>query len=152
MSIKELAAWGEEHSEPWVRRLAYYAEMLTYLVPSEYRNDPDEWFEANETIIHDLGRDAEYYEEERDEANRETAEWKEKYDALRLEFNLREEQHTITHLKARIQSQYDEIEANVKQREIDAKFHSSVVNELSKLKKKYDELHEKYHVFTIIAS
>jgi hypothetical protein len=152
MSIKELAAWGEDHSDPWVKRLAYYAEMLSYLVPSEYRNDPDEWFESNDTQIHDLERDAEYHEEARDEAYREMEEWKEKYDALRLEFNLREENHTITHLKARIQTQYDELAANAKQREVDAKFHSSVVAELSKLKKKYDELHEKYNVFTIIAS
>jgi hypothetical protein len=46
VSIQELSAWGEEHKDPWVRRLAYYAEMLVHFIPSEYRNDPDEWFDA----------------------------------------------------------------------------------------------------------
>ena len=151
MSFKELAAWGEDHQDLWVKQLARFAKSYSYYVPEEY-SDPDDYFDYVDTKIHDLERDAEYAQEEEQLARRETEEWKEKYDALRLEFNMREEAYTITHLKARISVLYDDIAQKDKQRQIDAEYHACVVSELGKLKKRYDELHEKYNVFTIIAT
>ena len=160
LSLKELAYYGLLSDDPWVKRLAYYVEQFSFYVPKDCQDDPDYWFQNYEETLQNCERDVRYAEEEFEYQTRELHEKIEKQEreigALRYDLDAQTKREfencQIAGLKGQVMRLHDQIREMEERHEVDRKFHGSVVNEMGKLKKAYDELHEKYNVFSILAN
>lgn len=144
LSIKELARYGDDHQDPYVRKLAYYAEMLSYFVPSEYRNDPDEWFDANEYELREVSSHLQCAEEDLAEAQARAETAEEQYKALLFDLDRDELYYQNNSLKTRIAEQRNRIaKQDSKIQQLEA--------EHNKLKDAHKYLTEVHNTWTVIS-
>lgn len=147
VKINELAHWGENHSDPWVRRLAEIVADLNYILPlnNDVQSAIDEYTEEIDSLnntIRDLEFDLEEAASERNAAREER-------DALK--FDLDKTQHEwltsclMTSLKARVVNQDKDL-ANLRSN------YNRLSENYQELSQKYDELSEKYNTWKIISS
>lgn len=143
VKINELAHWGENHSDPWVRRLAEIVTDVNYLLPlnNDVQSTIDEY--TNEVdVLNNTIRDLEF---DVDEAERKTRTAQEERDALKFDLNKREQDWLMTELKARNVTLSDELMESRRQ-------YSTLRDDYNDLSKEHHELTEKYNTWKIIST
>jgi chromosome segregation ATPase len=151
LTSKELAHYGRDHNDPWVRRLAELAYNTTFyldhrLGPLEkYNSDPDEYFENLEIKMSDLENEAANAVSDLESHMDEMRRLQNKVAALKMQLDDKELEYQSDLLRARIYEKSKELDSTKHLVDVWVGRHSS-------LEKKYNELHEKYNTFTIIAT
>ena len=143
VKITELAHWGENHSDLWVRRLAEIVADLNHILPlnndveraiAEYTSEVDS---LNCTI-----RDLEFDVEEAEKEKRIACEER---DALKFDLDKKQQEWLMTELKARVLNQDKDL-ANLRHN------YNRLSDDYRELSKEHDELKEKYNTWKIISS
>lgn len=145
VSTKELVSYGEGSLDPFVRRLAYYVDVLTQYVPDTYQGDPDYWFEDFERESREKDHAVEWAEDELRNANERMQEAEEKYNALLLDNDKPEMFYQNNSLKSRLREEQNK--------------NDSLRHELNKaqdrcvdLSERLTESEAKFHTWKTIAS
>jgi hypothetical protein len=145
LTIKELAHYGQDHDDPWVRKLAHFCRYAAFYVDTKTDVDPDLYFENLEMTMSELEDAARNSDNATEDALRTVEDLTTELDALKFDRSDDEKWYQLGDLKARMYKKSQELDD----------MRSSLTKserEHAKLQKKYDELVEKHNTFTILAT
>ncbi len=151
LTVKELAHYGRDHNDPWVRRLAEYAYITSFYVAQrigpleKYHNDPDEYFDNLEIKMSDLENEAANAVSDLESHMTEMKQLQDKVASLKMQLDDQELELQLDSLRARLYERSKELDSAKHQAAVWERKHHSV--EL-----KYQELHEKYNTYLIMAT
>lgn len=143
ISLKELAQWGEDHPDHWVREMAKHTWLIAESIPKGYT--AEQFFESYADDLRNAEIDAEWECERADTAERELRDAKAKRDAALLDLEQSEQSRTVAYLKQRV------FDANHEVRDLEHTLELTQRN-YDELQKAHALLEEKYNTFTILAT
>ena len=141
LNLKELAHYGSQHSDPWVKQLADLVYQISYHM--EYRTTIDEFFENNDQTISDLEYSVEEARSEEQEAYRERDAANNRYKAVRYDLDY------LNHTKQveAIQAQVVDVCEELKQSE---NYNRRLKQRIEEYKDEIKELKDKLNMWTIL--
>jgi len=143
MTIKELAHWGEDHPDPWVKAMAILIGDVHALQPLD--GFSAEEFQNWEDRVRDAEREAEWAEEEASIARANQARAEVDRDAAKYDLLKTEQDYQIKSLKERLL--YKESVINSLSSEL-----TVTRSNFNELQKSHKELQERYNTFRILAT
>jgi len=141
--ISELASWGEQHPDLWVRQLALIAFHVSQVCPKG--NNIEQYFKDLNDEILSLKSSLEWAEERADESDADAKRMKIERDAAIFDIRTSEQVFEIKSLKARIIEKAEIIDS------ISSTLHVTRGN-FDALQKSYRELESKYNTWIAVAT
>lgn len=159
LSMKELAHYGLQSDDPWVKTLAGIVDQFSYYIPKECLNDPDDWFQEYQNTIENCERDVRYAEEEFEYQSREMQETINKQEkqikAMQYDLNAqmkREmEDGQVTTLKAQVMHLHADLAEREQEMKDSRKQYRQLQEKFEALQEEHKYLTEKHNTWTVIA-
>lgn len=136
VTINELTSWGEDHPDPWVRRLAEIVSDLNYILP--INNDVESAISKHNSEIDSLYKTIQDLEFDIEVAEKEKTRACEERDSLKFDLDEKQQEWLMSQLKARVLTQDDYISKLQYNFDQKSEYYRNLLQEHEDLKEKYD--------------
>ena len=146
LTMSELARYGENHDDAWVREMAKYVrETCEAINSSNYLrvNTLTELIDAYESDVREFDSALRFAEEELEEEQQKRAEAMDRYESLKFDLDKDEQVTVIRNQKAELLARSESIRRLNQQS-------SAKQNEINTLRQQLDEIKEKLNMWTIM--
>lgn len=141
LNLKELAHYGSQHSDPWVKQLADLVYQVSFHI--EYRTTIDEFFEENEDKIRDLEYSVESAQNDENEAYRERDNANNRYKAVMYDTDYANHTRQMESMKARVVDLCKELEES-------ENYNRRLNQRINEYEDEIKELKDKLNMWTIL--
>lgn len=145
--LKELAHWGEQHSDPWVRKLATIVGDLAYSFPDP--TDLNDFVDNLKHQVQEMENDLANAYSDLEQTEREVEIFRDKVKSLQLQLDASESAQTIDGLRARIYDLNEHVKVITNHRNRDAEKYEKTYQDLLK---RYNDIEHKLNTWTVLST